>query len=77
MGWWTAESDDPRVVNSVRVALQHGDASVDYCIAPASSGLQLDALPRGESQIDPGDIGQKSYPGARGGDPVTIRAATG
>ena len=29
MGWWTAESDDPRVVNSVRVALQHGDASVD------------------------------------------------
>jgi hypothetical protein len=28
-------------------------------------------------QIDPGDIGQKSYPGARGGDPVTIRAATG
>jgi hypothetical protein len=28
-------------------------------------------------QIDPGDIGQESYPGAWGGDPVTIRAATG
>ena len=77
MGWWTAESDDPRVVNSVRVALQHGDASVDYSIARASSGLQLDALPRGESPDRSRRHRAKSYPGARGGDPVTIRAATG